>query len=309
MPTCPNCGSVQPEGTIICSCGTTLRIKEMDDERVAGALAEELMRENINILISRAKRLEEKGEYLEAIELYYDVLAIDPRWPAVPRKIGNAYFKAGLYEKALDEYYNGCNGENDFTTQRAIGNALFELERYDEAIEHYQTAVNIVENSGYYNPHLDERFTNDAKKVKEFEKKEAMRLKEKNELLSGIYNEIGWAYNAKADYDNAIEYYEKAIYHDHDRANNWNCKAIALENKGEFADAVKFYEIALKMNPEDEVIRNNRVQCLKNYARAYRNGTYTKKCESLREALELTDGAEVSNVSGNLGHVILDFDE
>lgn len=288
MPTCPNCGSVLPAGTLICDCGTTLCLaRETQDENVVNELKEELRLENAELFKSKAKRLEKDGEYLEAIEQYYNALALQPDMFDVYQSIAESYFKAGMYDEAMEVYHKRFNYSNEYKMDRSIADALFELGRYGESIEKYWEAIRKIHERMKVETERDEN--------------------DRNHLLSRVYNDLGWAYNAIKDYDAAIECYEEAIGYDYNWSENWNCKAIALENKGMYVEALKFYDIAIEMNPNGLVLRNNRESCLKSYGQAYRDGGYTEKSDYLDEALELTE--DELKFEDFEGYGVLEFDE
>ena len=287
MPTCPNCGSVLPAGTLICGCGTRLGgDSSYDDERLRDELQEELRRENVMIIVSRAKRLEAEGRYLDAVDQYYDALALDPLSLPITRYLADAYLKAEEYEKAIDAYEQVHSSES-FEVSRSMAYAFFKLKRYDQAIEKYRQAMNEIRHGSRLNPRFEECWADDAEYVERFKEKSAEMEKKRNGLLSGLWHDLGQVYDECQDYDKAIECYEEGIGYDYALPDNWCGKAVALERKGEFVDALKFYDIVIEMDPDDEEFKENRLRCLKGYGKAYMYNEYPKKSKYLRDALEL----------------------
>ena len=310
MPTCPNCGSVLPAGTVVCGCGTSLGgDSSYDEARLNAQLQEELMRENVRIIVSRARRLEAEGRYLDAVDQYYDALALDPLSLPLTQYLGDAYLNAGEYEKALDVYEDYHNSSKSYKVSQSMAYAFFKLKRYDEAIEKYMQTIDEIRHSSKLNPEFDEYRADDEEYVEHFKKWFGEMQKKQNELISGVWHDLGQVYDECQNYDKAIECYEEAIGYDYSQTDNWCCKATALENKGEYVDALKFYDIAIEMDPDDEEFKKNRLRCLKRYGIAYMNDEYQKECKYLDEALDLAGRAKLSIVHEGDDCDILDFDE
>lgn len=49
--------------------------------------------------------------------------------------------------------------------------------------------------------------------------------------------------------------------------NNWNLKAIMVEDDGQFEEAIKYYDKALDMNSSDEIVLHNKALCLLKFSR------------------------------------------
>ena len=224
---------------------------------------------------SEAKRLAEKERYSEAIERYDE--ALDIKYSAeIVLKIAEIYFKMGEYEKGVEIY-------DSIHDKRNAALALIEVGRFDEAIEELEA---VIDDPDMY---LGRYRGNE---------------KEKLRFLASTYNDMGWAYNMKEDYGKAIECYEKGIGYCHDFAGNWNCKAIALENQGNYPEALKFYNIALQIDVGDEIILKNKEDCLKSYGRAYLSGEYRVKSDYLRKALRMVrEDSKDSGQNDEVAHV------
>ena len=188
--------------------------------------------------------------------------------------------------------------------------AFFKLKRYDMAIEKYMQTINEIRHSSRLNPQFDEYLAdNDDNYVERFKEKSVEMHKKQNELISRVWHDLGQVYDECQNYDKAIACYEEAIGYDYSQTDNWCGKAIALENKGEYVDALKFYDIVIEMAPDDEEFEKNRLRCLKRYGIAYMNDEYQKECKYLDEALDLAGRAKLSIVHKDDDCDILDFDE
>lgn len=310
MPTCPNCGSVLPAGAVVCSCGTSFGGHSgRDDERLNDQSEENLIREKINMIEARAKRFEAEGRYMEAVSQYYDALALDPSCAKARHALADAYLNAGEYEKALDAYAECYHTAEYYEVVWSTAYALFKLERYDDAIVKYMQTINEIRHGSMFNLFFQKDRADDAEYVEWFKERSAEIEKKRNEMLSGVWHDLGQVHDACQNYNEAIKCYEKAIAYDYGRADNWCGKAIALENKGEFVDALKFYGIAIEMDPQDDELEKNRLRCLERYGNAYMNEEYLKECEYLDEALDLAGRTKLTTAYEDKNYDILDFDE
>lgn len=286
MPICPNCGSYVHEGEPVCQCGTQIGdgvTVEYDDEGVSSEMLERIAQN----LHNEAIRLEKEGRYREAIEKCQRSLEMVYRIPTL-EVIARLYHEIGDYEESL-HYYNRLKTQKDyFRAYMGIGRQLAELGRYEEAFENFDIAMEKINGSS----------EDDETKWK---------------WISWVYTEIGWAYYLQGDYDRAIENYEEGIGYCYDYSNNWNSKAIALECQGKYVEALKFYDIALSINPGDEIILENKEECLEIYGRAYLDGEYPVESEYLDEALNIVEEKSgfrrEEHGTKESGYSILDFDE
>lgn len=89
-------------------------------------------------------------------------------------------------------------------------------------------------------------------------------------------------------YGEALDLINEALDLDPLGANNWNIKAIILDNWGRNEDALVFYDKSLKIR-NDSVVRGNKAQCL--YRIAYQRNLHgqnsEKSLEIINEALKL----------------------
>ena len=103
------------------------------------------------------------------------------------------------------------------------------------------------------------------------------------------------AFNLQADgrYNDALKLIAEAIDINPRGPNNWNVKAIILDNMGLHEDALKFYDKSLEIENSD-VVKANKAQCLLMIARNKKfSAKYTDALEYVNRALAvLPEGDE-----------------
>lgn len=277
MPICPNCGSYVDEGSPMCSCGTSMGVSRYDEPEI---YEDDNLTELADNCIRIARDYERHGRYAEAVSEYEKALHYNYSSSTL-FKMGEALMQLGRYYRAL-ECFEDCNQSDDVIKARC--EALIELGRCDEAIEILFDWIDKIRNRSLHLPSYD---PDNADDVNYYNKVKYKKELERNKLLARAYNTLGWAYHMKNDEKTAIKYFEEGILYDYDYANNWNCKAIALNLSGKYVEALKFYDIALGLDKGDKVITKNRRECLEDYAREYKSGNYTQKSKYLKEAFEV----------------------
>jgi tetratricopeptide (TPR) repeat protein len=89
-----------------------------------------------------AVQAEETGNKQRAIELYEQILAIDPRYAAASINLGTVYFHLRQFGRAEEFYRRATQIDPNYVLAYFdLGNVLDELERYEESIAAYKRAV------------------------------------------------------------------------------------------------------------------------------------------------------------------------
>jgi len=73
-----------------------------------------------------------------------------------------------------------------------------------------------------------------------------------------LYYSRGLANHRKGDYDQAIRDYDEAIRINPEDANAYNIRGAAYHGKGDYDQAIRDYDEAIRINPEDANAYNNR---------------------------------------------------
>ena len=75
-----------------------------------------------------------------------------------------------------------------------------------------------------------------------------------------------WSLRCDGRYEEALDKINHALDLDSEDFDNWNVKAIILEDMHDYEEAVDYYSIALKINPSSDVVKNNKAYSLSRIA-------------------------------------------
>ena len=90
----------------------------------------------------------------------------------------------------------------------------------------------------------------------------------KNIKLSKQYQDEAWRLKEENKYYDVLSFINAAIRYNPDDGSNWNIKGIILSNilqtndPGVGAEAYESYNNALEINPEDKIVKSNKIQLL-----------------------------------------------
>jgi len=130
-----------------CTFDKTNAAAELSDPQAANLRA-------IQDLFLAAVQAEESGEKPRAIELYHQILDLDPNYAPASINLGTLHFHLRQYVKAEEFYRRATVADPTYVLAYFdLGNVLDELERMDEAIAAYRQAVTIA--PGYADAHYN----------------------------------------------------------------------------------------------------------------------------------------------------------
>jgi serine/threonine protein kinase/tetratricopeptide (TPR) repeat protein len=117
----------------------------------------------------------------------------------------------------------------------------------------------------------------------------------KNEFKNTVYTVEDW--NAKGcdetDLNKKIDYYDKALKINPDDADIWNNKGVALDKLSKHSEAIECYDKALKINPDDADIWNNKGVAFDDLSK------HSEAIECYNKALKINpDDADIWNDKG-----------
>ncbi|MCK4428769.1 MAG: tetratricopeptide repeat protein [Candidatus Aenigmarchaeota archaeon] len=128
------------------------------------------------------------------------------------------------------------------------------FEKYN--IGEFPTHVIIRKNEGEYYKNIDQGRVRSDKVYKDSYNK-LPTDKPKEFILSSILYNCGCNLGKRKSYDKAIKYYNKALEINPDDECIWNNKGNILSEFGDYEKALKCYNKALEIDPDDEVAQNN----------------------------------------------------
>lgn len=252
MPICPHCGSYVSEGSPVCSCGATFgRISREEEEEDP---EEKRIKEEAKEYYHKGCELKREGKYAMALSMFEKSRELGIHTFSVYEE-ALFYNEMGHYEMAL-ETLKPFRNTHSYEILQTIAWTLAQLERYDEALELYFKAIGFIEESprfiqDYSSPQAGIYYTRDELDAQAREKQ---KLKRKE--LSKVYAKIGLVYSYQENFKVALKYGNEAIEYGRDIANNWNIRAIILENMGKYEDALKNYEKAIELKNNKAFIEN-----------------------------------------------------
>lgn len=105
-------------------------------------------------LFVRAVQAEEQGSKASAMDLYRQILAIDPAYTAALINLGTLHYHNKNYKQAEELYRQATKADPSYVLAHFdLGNVLDELERIDESIDSYRRAVVLA--PGYGDAHYN----------------------------------------------------------------------------------------------------------------------------------------------------------
>lgn len=141
---------------------------------------------------------------------------LNPQNPDYHNALGLAYFFRGMKPEALKSFNRAISLDPSHSDARLNKSALHISERdWDKAIEESQAAVR---NIFYRTPEM-------------------------------AYNNIGWAYYNKGDYERAVEHYKKAVQANYNFSLAHYNMGLAYEKADRLREAIESYRAAVTVSP------------------------------------------------------------
>lgn len=119
-------------------------------------------------------------------------------------------------------------------------------------------------------------------------------VKPREKTKSEILNDEAWKLRQECRLDEALVLINQALEHNDRDSNNWNVKAIILEDKLEYQKAIECYDEALRLKPLSKVIKNNKAYSLAMLAKneEYTTCNWQKGLDLINESLKLLSDDE-----------------
>lgn len=196
--------------------------------------------------------LKDKEDYSAALEAFKKSIAKDKNYTDAYYEAGWCCNELEKYDDAVEflNQYNPTSNEDKREKYNEIGFSYYKLEKSAEAIQSYAITLALYPDNGtalrgtgntFYE--LDENYD---KAIEFFEK-----AVEKDAESSGyIYGKLGWLYNDKERYDDAIAVLKKAIIYDSEDPSNREEMGYAYYAKGDYEQAMTQLNKTIELNAE-----------------------------------------------------------
>jgi len=201
-----------------------------------------------NILLSKAKLLDEKKMYDEAIELLEKLIRLDPENSKGYWQLGWEFSKKGNSEKSIENYKKCIEFEPK--SAAAYNNIAVELERsnkYEDSLEAYEMALSLKNNEVLYH-------SNKANLLYTLEKYDNSIATYKNAITLlpnevKLYKSLLNILKKLEHFDDMLEYYDLAIINVKEKSQDFNFDKAALLAQMDNADeAVQIFTNLAEQN-------------------------------------------------------------
>lgn len=201
-----------------------------------------------NIYNRRGLAFEKKGEYEKAIHYYTKAITAMPRLAIPYCNRANMYHRIHEYDKAITDYRKAIELNPRYSeAHNGLGSLYFNVKQYALAESCFRAAVQM-------NPRNDVAFSN-----------------------------LGAICAAKADYENAIKYYDRAVLSGNPRKlySYYYNRGTAYAQKGDLLKAIQDFSKAIELNPGFAAAYHNRGLAYKNIGDAENSKKDSKRAEEL----------------------------
>ena len=233
----------------------------------------------VDAYLNNAIAYEAKGFYYDAIEMYNNVLLLDPSDENALFKRANLYLDVDQYYRALDDLDAlGSSWKDSSKLYFTKGLVNTRLKRYETAISEFNNSLKLdasqpqalvnIGNVFYHKSELDSAELYLYKGL-ELDSKEA-----------NGYNTLSLVAIKREEYEDAIKFLNKALSVDNNNAWYLNNKGYAYLKLGELDSAEYLVNTSLKVDPYNawvyrnkgllELEKNNLPKAIKMLAKAYK---------------------------------------
>ncbi len=235
--------------------------------------------EQVPLLLARARLQESCFEYENAIAIYRQAIAEDPKSIDAYRHLVAIYREKGAFDKALELLLDALalDGENCQILLDLAGLCLRDLSYQGAATYFYKQVLGLRPNHvptwiAVGNSYAECQLFQEAVSCLEH----ALSLDEENPQVWVVYASV---LNLAGDYDKSLAFYRKL------EACNWgpaitlHNMGVVLWNMGQYGPACEYYERSYAIDP-------NRFSSLVNLATVYSDLGYTKKSNAFFKRAE-----------------------
>jgi tetratricopeptide (TPR) repeat protein len=251
---------------------------------------------NLNMLLTKAFDFCMKGEFIQAENIYKDLIQAHPNHPDILTNLGTIEIQKGNIEDGIKLLKKSIQiNPNQAIVVSNIGNGLLELGQNEDALKYYDLALQ-------YKPDYAEAFYNKARVLRELKKyPEAIESYDHALHLKPDYAEAhlnrGLILHELKKYPEAIESYDHALHLKPDYAEAHLNRGLILYELKKYPEAIESYDHALHLKPDYAEAHLNRGLIL------YGLKKYPEAIESYDHALHLKP--DYAEAQFNLGILYL----
>ncbi|MCL2045134.1 MAG: tetratricopeptide repeat protein [Oscillospiraceae bacterium] len=194
-----------------------------------------------------------RDDYQSALDQYYAILDMEPRWPNIIESIGDCLSCLGKYDEAIDLLNENINQNPDNVSLFARRGYIYKnMNKQQEAVQDFLKALSdtnalraswSVEGIYYSLGHTYRVFLNDDETALEYFN---LALEWNSEYANALIS-IGYIHYWNDDYKEALEWFHRAISADAGDPDCFLARAETYKKLGEKKKAVKDFRKALKM--------------------------------------------------------------
>lgn len=195
-------------------------------------------------------------DWKDSVSLWKTTLKVEPDSDRALSNLATYYFEKEKYRLAI-KYYLKC------LFQRNSAQDRYNLANSYKAIEDFQMAEQEYKNAIKIDPTHSEIHNNLALLLIKLNKFDQAETELKKVLLYGnqgdrdVYENFGLLYDAKGDYDKAIEYYNKTISLNPKKATAYNKLAVTYIKSGKVKEGTELLMLSIKRFPDNPVFYKN----------------------------------------------------
>lgn len=204
---------------------------------------------------NRGYAYDNKAQYDRAIQDFNQAIRIKPDYALAFNNRGFAYQNKGDYNRAIQDYNQSLKLQPNY--QKAIDNRTLALR-----VRAAQANGDLPPDYGSLRALCNSNASTDDQTIRGCNGV-IVPGKTPEGDLAPAYNNRGYAYNNKGQYDRAIEDYNAAIKLKSDYALAFNNRGLSYQNKGDYNRAIADFDEALRFNPGYERAINNRAKAVK----------------------------------------------
>ena len=211
----------------------------------------------------------EKGNILEAIQLYTKSININPNDFESLSCIGLSYANIGDIKNAI-KFYTKSIIINPKSTAvlNNLGIIYNNIGNFDLSIKYLSKAIELSPKNSIFYQNIGVTYRD--KFLIEEAKENFLKSIELDQNNLDAYNNFGILYRNIGDYENAILTFEKAIAIGQDSSDIFLNYGTILSEVGEHDKAISWIEKSLNINPKDNVAISN-LMLITNYSYSYSN--------------------------------------